>query len=140
MNLKRAVASALVAILLAPVGGLAQGPSEAATANGEIVKVPHQEALHRLFAAMIHADAEPRVRFEILGGEIIEGSIAALSTDQVIIVHGYRRVVPLANIVGLRPQKLRQGRSKATAFGIGAAAGGGIAFGFALLALVAAAR
>ena len=138
MNLKRAVASAVVAILLAPVSGLAQGPSGPAAADGEIKKVPHQEALHLLFAAMIHADAEPHVRFEILGGEIIEGSIAELSTDQVTIVHGYRRLVPLANIVGLRPRKLKGSRSNSAAFGVGAAAGGGIAFGFVLLALAAA--
>jgi hypothetical protein len=128
MHVRHTVASVLVVGLLIQTGALAQSLSGSAAENGEVVKVPRREAMHRLFDSLIQAGPSRRVRFEIVGGKILEGSLVESGSDDVTVAVGSaRRVVRLEDIVGLRPSPIdTSGMSNGNAFGIGAAIGAGV--------------
>ena len=144
MKVTHTVAAALVAALALEGAGLAQAPPDHATTDAEVITIPHQQAMLRLFQGLIALRGETRLRFEVVGGAIVEGNLVQVSSKEVIITSGrLRRLVPMADIVGVRPlpdgkpgtSNGKPGMSNGKAFGVGAAVGGGIGLGLFVAAI-----
>jgi hypothetical protein len=124
MRVRHTIAAGLIAILTLQATGFAQRQPDQAMPTDDVIDVPHQVAVHRLFEALMKA--RRKVRVEISGGEVLEGVVLDVSADDVIVADdGLRRVVPISDIVGLRPRG-RSGMQSGTAFSMGAGIGAAV--------------
>ena len=136
MHVRHIIAAGLLAILSVEAAGLAQSAPAPPVEEAETITVPHRDAMHRLFEELMKPGADRQVRFEVAGGAILEGSVLEVSDDDVTISdHRLRRVVPLTEIVSLRPPSPGSGMQRGTAFGIGAGVGAGAGLGILILML-----
>ena len=105
MHVRHIIAAGLLAILSVEAAGLAQSAPAPPVEEAETITVPHRDAMHRLFEALMKPGADRQVRFEVAGGAILEGSVLEVSDDDVTISdHRLRRVVrsPRSSACGRR--------------------------------------
>jgi hypothetical protein len=126
MSVRYTIAASLAGILILEAAGLAQAPPRPVSEDAAVVAIPRTRAIRLL---LTHIALGSAVRVELADGSRVEGTIAELSADTVIVADGrLRKVVIVQDIVGVR-LRVVPGMATGKAFGIGAAVGGAIILG-----------